>query len=120
MIKASHKWLKVVLKLGVRNLGLASITSKLDEFLLFDNFFLNLAKFWDLDVFLIFDILDFLACFILLLLISNLLTSLLLSFLPKTSQLLLFLSRTSLSDNLVIFNIKVNRAIILLKLWINY
>ena len=44
-MKASRKRLKAVLALGVRNFGLAFVTSKLVEFLLFDNFFPHLAKF---------------------------------------------------------------------------
>ena len=45
LIKASRKRLKAVLALEVKNFGPASITSKLVEFLLFDNFFPDLAKF---------------------------------------------------------------------------
>ena len=57
-MKASHKQLKAVLVLGVRNFGPTSIASKLVEFPFFDNFFPNLAKFQDLDVFSLFDFFD--------------------------------------------------------------
>ena len=141
-MKANHKRLKVVLVSGVRNFGLAPVASKLIKFLFFDNFFPDLAKFWDLDVFSLFDFPDldnfldldnfpaFLACYRLFLLILNLLTSPLLLFLPKASLLLLFLLeadllplfllKVGLSDNLIVFSIKVSRAAILLKPWINY
>ena len=56
--KASCKRLKAVLALEVRNFGLASVAPKLVEFLLFDDFFSNLAKFQDLDVFSLFDFSD--------------------------------------------------------------
>ena len=45
LIKASHKWSKAVLVLGVKNFDLAFVISKLSKFPLFDNFFSNLAKF---------------------------------------------------------------------------
>ena len=109
--------------LGVKNFGLASIALKLVEFPLFDNFFLDLAKFQDLDIFLPFDFpnldnfLDFLACSIPFSLTPNLLTSLLLlflseaglllSFLLKADQLPLFLLRAGLSDDLIVFTIEV-------------
>ena len=130
-MKASRKRLKVVLVSKIKNFGLAFIASKLVGFSLFDNFFLDLAKFQDLDIFSLFDFLDlnhfldFLVCSISFLLISNLLTLLLLLFFSKTGLLLLFLEKAdllllfllgaSLSNNLVIFSIKVNRAAILLK-----
>ena len=57
-MKASHKRLKAVLVSGVRNFSPSSVTSKLVEFPFFDNFFPNLAKFRDLDVFSLFDFLD--------------------------------------------------------------
>ena len=57
-VKANCKRLKVVLASGVRNFGLSSVASKLIEFPLFDNFFPDLAKFQDLDVFLPFNFPD--------------------------------------------------------------
>ena len=57
-MKASRKRLKAVLALGVRNFSPSSVASKLVEFPLFDNFFLDLAKFQDLDVFSLFDFPD--------------------------------------------------------------
>ena len=54
-MKANYKQLKAVLLLRIKKFGLFSLASKLDKFLLFDNFFSDLANFWDLDNFLIFD-----------------------------------------------------------------
>ena len=135
-IKASRKWLKVILALGVRNFDRSSVALKLVEFPLFDNFFLNLAKFWDLDIFLLSDFpnldyfLDFLICSTSFSLTLNLLTSLLSSFfleagllllfLLKANLLLLLLLKASLSDDPVVFSIKISKAAILLKLWMNY
>ena len=99
-MKASHKRLKVVLALGVRNFGLASIALELVEFPLFDNFFSNLVAFQDLDVFS-----DFLLC-----------STPLPSPNPSTS-LSLTPSRlgVSLFGSIVIFSIKISGAVILLK-----
>ena len=115
----------------VKNFGWAFIASKLIKFLFFDNFFLDLAEFQELDIFSFFDFPnldnfpDFLACSILFSLISNLLTSLLplffleagllLSFLLEADLLPLFLLETSLSSDPVVFNIEVNGVTILLK-----
>ena len=131
-MKASHKWLKAVLVLGVKNFGLTFVALKLVKLLLFDNFFLYIAKFRDLDVFLLFDFLnlnnfsDFLVYSILFSPISNLFisslplllleASLLLLFLLEADLLLLFLLRASLLDNSIVFSIKISRATILLKL----
>ena len=123
---ASHKQLKAILALEVRKkLGSASVTPKLGEFPLFDEFFLNLADFWDLNNFLPFDFPDFLAYFTLSPPTPNLSTlpllsffleaGLLLSFLLKADLLLLFLLETDLLGNLVVFNIEMSRATILLK-----
>ena len=57
-MKASRKRLKAVLALGVKNSGLSSVVLKLVEFSFFDNFFPDLAKFQDLDIFSLFDFLD--------------------------------------------------------------
>ena len=57
-MKASRKWLKAVLASGVRNFGPTFIASKIVEFPLFEDFFSDLAKFRDLDVFLLFDFFD--------------------------------------------------------------
>ena len=123
--------LKVILASEVRNFDLASVASKLVEFPLFDDFFLDLAKFQDLDVFSLFDFPnlnnfpDFLVCSIPFLLIPNSSTSplplffpetgLLLLFLLKADLLLLFLLKASLSSNPVVFSIEVSGAAILLK-----
>ena len=131
-MKASHKRLNVVLVLGVRNFGPASIVLKLVEFPLFDNFFFNLAKFQDLDIFSLFDFLDldnfpnFLAGSILFSPILNLLTLMLLLFFIKIGLLLLFLLEADLLplfllkasslSNLVVFSIEVSGATILLNL----
>ena len=68
LVKANNKRLKIVFISGVKNFGPTSIASKLIEFSHFDDFFYDLAKFQDLNVFLLFDFLDldnfpdFLAC----------------------------------------------------------
>ena len=102
LIKASHKRLKAVLVSGVKIFGLSSVTSKLVELPLFDNFFLNLAKFQDLDVFVLFNFLDldnfpdFLACSIPFLPIPNPSTLLLPLFFPEVGLLSLFLLEVDL------------------------
>ena len=128
-MKANRKQLKAVLVLGVRNFGPTFVALKLVEFPLFNNFFLDLAKFWDLDIFLLFDFPNFLAYSTPFPPIPNLLTSLLSSFLPKAGLLLsfllkadllpLFLLGASLSGNLIVFSIEVSTIAILLKPWIN-
>ena len=50
-MNTSHKRLKANLALGVKKLGPDSVTPKLGEFPLFDEFFPDLANFRDLDVF---------------------------------------------------------------------
>ena len=57
-MKTNHKWLKAALALGVRKLGLFFLASKLSKFLLFDDFFPNLADFRNLDNFLPFEFPD--------------------------------------------------------------
>ena len=100
LVKASHKRLKVVLASGVKNFGPASVASKLVEFPLFDNFFPDLVKFQDLNIFS-----NFLVC----------------STLPPTpNPLILPLPTPSYSEvdlfySIVIFSIKVSGAAILLK-----
>ena len=64
---------------------------------------------------MIFQFFDFLVYFILLLLILNLLILPSLLFYLKTSLLSLFLPKVTLSNNLVIFSIKISEATILLK-----
>ena len=58
LVKVSRKQLKAVLVLEIKNFSLTFVTPKLSKFLLLDNFFPDLAKFQDLDVFLLFDFLD--------------------------------------------------------------
>ena len=134
-VKANYKRLKAVLALGVKNFGLSSVMSELVKFPLFDGFFLDLAKFQDLDIFLLFDFLDlnnfpdFLACFTPFLPTPNSSTSLsplffskaslLLSFLLKADLLPSFLLKAGLSGDLVVFSIEISEAAILLKLWMN-
>ena len=130
-MKASRKQLKAVLVLKVRNFGPSSVALELIEFPLFDNFFPDLAKFRNLDVFLLFDFLNldnflnFLACSTLFSPTLNPSTSLLPLFLLEAGLLLLFLLKADLlpsflleagsSSDLVVFSIEMNRAIILLK-----
>ena len=113
----SLKQLKFFLAPDIKKLGLTSLASKLGKFSLFNNFFLDLANFWDLDNFLpfefsdlnnfrIFDnIFDFLAYFIPLLLTPTL-------FSPSVTAYFL---EIDLFDDIVIFSMKVNRVAILLK-----
>ena len=136
-MKANYKRLKTVLASGVRNFGLSSVALKLIEFPLFDNFFPDLAKFWDLDVFSLFDFPDlnnfrdldvfpdFLACstpFPPILTLSTLPLplffleiGLLLLFLLEADLLLSFLLGAGLLGNLAVFSIEMSRATILLK-----
>ena len=101
-MKANCKWLKAVLTSGVRNFDLSSVVSKFVEFPLFDNFFLDLAKFQDLDIFSLFDFpdlnnfLDFLAYSTPFSPISNLSTLSLLLFFLDAGLLLLFLLEANL------------------------
>ena len=102
----------------IKKLSLAFLVPKLRGFPLFNNFLdlvdFSLFDFHDLDNFEAFNFSNFLAYFILL---SSffLEASLLLLFLLETGLLLLFLLGASLLVNLVVFNIKISRAIILLK-----
>ena len=112
---ANYKQLKIVLAPKVKKVDPVFLISKLGKFLLFDSFLdlanFSLFNFSDLSNF--FDFSNFLAYSILLLL--NLLILLLLLFFPEADLLLLFLPRTGLSD-LIVFNIKMNKVTILLKL----
>ena len=131
-MKASYKRLKAVLASKIKNFGLSFVVLELVEFPLFDNFFPDLAKFRDLDIFSLFyfpnlnNFSNFLAYSTLFLLTLNPSTSLLplffseavllLLFLLEADLLLLFLLGAGLSSDLVIFSIEVNGAAILLKL----
>ena len=102
----------------VRKLGPASVAPKLGEFPLFDEFFLDLADFQDLNVFWPFDFPDFLACST----PSPPNPSTLPSFLPEAGLLSSFLLEADLlpsfllgAGSLVVFNIEVSGAAILLK-----
>ena len=106
LVKANYKRLKSDLASGVKKLGPVSVAPKLGEFLLFDEFFPDLADFQGLDVFWPFDFPDFLAS----LLpppppIPN----------PTTSPLLFPTSGPDTSGDQVVFSIEVSRAAILLK-----
>ena len=122
-MKANRKRLKADLASGVRKLGPASVAPKLGEFPLFDEFFPDLADFWDLDVFWPFDFPDFLAYSTSP---TNPSTSPSPSFLPEAGLLSLFLLEADLLPlfllgvgSLIIFNIEMTGVAILLKLWIN-
>ena len=135
-VKANCKRLKATLALEVGKLGPLFLALKLDEFPLFDNFFLDLAGFWDLNNFLpfkffnlanFFNFFDFLACSILsppnlsslLLLLFFSKAGLLLLFLLEINLLSLFLLGAGLLGDPIVFNIKISRIAILLKLWMN-
>ena len=106
-MKASCKRLKVFLMLRVKKLGPFFLVSKLDKFLLFDNFFPDLVNFWDLDRFWPFNFLDFLVSFILLPSLTLNITTLLLLFSTLGLNIL---------GDPAIFNIEISGATILLKL----
>lgn len=110
LVKTNHNWLKIVLALKIKKLYLAFLALKLGELPFFDIFFLDLAKFWDLDNFMFVNVPDFLANS-LLLLISNLFTS--------PSPIPSYLEIDFFSDT-VVFSIEVNTATILLKPYINW
>ena len=123
LMNTSHKLLKTIVISKVKKDGPTFLIPKLGEFRLFDGFLdltnLSLFDFPNLDNF--FDFPNFLTCSTLL--VPNLSTSPLLLFFIKASMLLLFLlkagllslflPKTSLSNNLVIFNIELKRAVIL-------
>ena len=126
LVKVNCKQLKAILVSWIRNFGPTSIVSKLIEFSLFDNFFLDLAKFQDFNVFLLFNFLDldnfsnFLIYSTLFIPTPNPSTLPSLLFLPKTDLLLLFLLEADLlgfglSGNPVNFNIEMSGTAILLK-----
>ena len=50
-MKTNRKWLKTILALGVKKLGPFFLVLKLGKSPLLDNFFLDLANFWDLNNF---------------------------------------------------------------------
>ena len=96
----------------VKKLDFVSVISKLDKFLLFDNFFFNLAKFWDLNNFLSFEFLD-LNNFLIFGFRNfsiNLLLSLLLSILLAISTLLVI----NIYNNIIVFSINLSNVVILL------
>ena len=120
LVKVSRKQLKAVLALGVKKLGPVSVASKLGKFPLFDNFFdfspldfpdldnfCTLAEFWPFNFF------DFLACSIQSPPNSPILP--LPSFFSEAGLLPLFLLGVGSLNDLVVFNIAVNRVAILLK-----
>ena len=89
--------------LEVRKFSLFFLVSKLGKFLLFDNFFLNLADFWDLNNFLVFDNFPHFS----------------INLLPSSTPQISSAASTSLATNTcndtVVFNINVNSVAILLK-----
>ena len=87
-MKASYKRLKVVLASKIHKLDLSFLASKFGEFLFYDNFFSNLAKFWDLNNFFVFSSTNFLIDLLLLLmpptlLAKNILLAIRIKFLNK-------------------------------------
>ena len=110
MINVNHKQLKASLAPEVRKLGLAFLVLKLDEFLIFDNFFLDLADFWDLNNFkpfnnfLVFDNFPYFSIDLSPLLI------------PPTSLAASTSSATSTYEDKVLFSIDESGMTILLKL----
>ena len=119
-MKASRKRLKVVLALGVRNFVPSSITLKLVELSFFDNFFPDLAKFRDLDVFSLFDFPDLdnfrdLDNFLVFDNFPHFSIDSSPPSTPSTSSAASTSSATSTCDDMVVFSIDVSGAAILLK-----
>ena len=121
LIKANYKQLKTILILGIRKLSLFFLALKLGEFSLFDNFFLDLANFWDLDNFSLFkfpnlDNFRFSENFPILNIFLhfpiNLSSFLMLSILLAANILL----AKSIYNDTIVFSIDVNSMAILLKL----
>ena len=120
MIKTNHKRLKAVLVLEIRKLGSFFLALKLGEFLLFDDFFLDLANFQDFNNFSPFKFLDlnnfwffdnfsvFNNFLYFLIILSPLFKSLIL----LAANILLV---SSTYNNIVIFSLDVNNTTILLK-----
>ena len=111
LVKTSHKRLNAFLAPGVKKLSPLFLALKLGEFSLFNNIFLDLANFWDLDNFSLFDFLVF----------SFICLDLLLSSMAPISLTASTLVHNNLLDastwnNMVIFNIDVSSMAILLKL----
>ena len=109
MVKANYKWLKAVLASRVKKLGPFFLASKLDKFPLFNDFFLNLADFWDLDNFQ--DLDNFLV-------FDNFLYFSIDSSSPSTPSISLLVSislATNTYDDTVVFIIDVSGTAILLK-----
>ena len=107
-------WLKIIPASMVRNFGPSSVALKLVEFPFFDDFFLDLAKFQDLDVFSLFDFLDLDNFRV----FDNFPHFSIDSSLPLTLLTLLTASTSlaiSTCDDTVVFSIDVNGADILLK-----
>ena len=141
LMKANRMWLKAVLASEVGKLSPFFLALKSGKFPFFDDFFPDLADFWDLDNFSLFDcpdldkfsdlddFPDFLACFTPFLSTPNPSTSpspsffpeagLLSSFLLEADLLPSFLLGAGLSGDLVIFSIEMSGAAILLKPWMN-
>ena len=119
-MKINCKQLKAVLALGVRNLGLLFLVLKLGKFSFFDNFFLDLANyqdlenfspfkldnFWPFDIFPIFNNFSYFSI--------NLLPPLI----PPNLLVANTLLATSTYNNTVMFSIDINNVVILLKPWI--
>ena len=60
LVNISHKKLKIALALEVKKFGSFFLVLKLGKFSIFDNFFSDLANFWDLNNLSLFDFPDFL------------------------------------------------------------
>ena len=112
MFNINYKKLKVVLILEMKKLNLVFLILNLDKFPFFDNFFPNLANFWDLNNFLLFEFfnLDNFSNFGFINFLINLSLFLTLSFLLVANILLII----NIYNNIIIFSININHATILL------
>ena len=114
MVNINHKWLKAVLILRVKKLGSFFLVSNLDKFLLFDNFFPDLADFQNLNNFLTFKFpnLDYFLVF------NNFLYFLVNLLLSLISPILLaanISSTISTYDDKIVFSINISSTALLLK-----
>ena len=115
-MKANHKLLKTILASRVKKLGPFLLATKWGKFLLFDNFFLDLADFWDLDNLLVFDNFWDLDNFPVFDDFSYFSINSSLSSTPLTSLAASTLLATSIYVDTIVFNIDISSAAILLKL----
>ena len=117
-MNASNKQLKAILMLKMRKLSLAFIIPKLGEFSLFNNFYPNLVKFWDLDNFLLFKFLDLNS--FLIFGFTHFSINLSLPLILPTLLAISILLVSSICNDIGVFSIDISDIAILLNFYINY